>query len=71
MANERHKEFVGKYFKWDHLPFELRDMSQEFEELAHTVMSKNTKDDDELMVALRKLLEAKDCAVRSMLPLDD
>lgn len=55
-----------QFFECGHLPEHLREVSQPFCDLA-------TRIDDELpsnpekSTALRKLLEAKDCAVRAML----
>lgn len=55
-----------KFFVWDHLPADLQTVSKPFsvlaEEMAHRL------DGPELTVCLRKLLEAKDCAVRAALP---
>lgn len=55
-----------KYFKFDHLPEFLRAISYQFAELACEVVRELPKN-AERTVALRKLLEAKDCAVRSLL----
>ena len=55
-----------KYFKYDHLSTHLQEVSKPFGELAAKVdLLPNV---DEREVALRKLLEAKDAAVRAMLP---
>jgi hypothetical protein len=58
------------YFKYDHLPPRLQQVSKPFCELAHDVAS--TWTGPEATVCLRKLLEAKDCAVRAALkPTED
>lgn len=54
------------YFKYDHLPKHLQEISKPFAELAQK-MAKEGKSAQETAAGLRKLLEAKDCAVRSML----
>lgn len=57
-----------KYFKYKHLPEHLQVMSKPFSTLAHQIAidaHTNNLDDDEAEMALRKLLEAKDCAVRA------
>ncbi|WP_174545624.1 hypothetical protein [Nocardiopsis dassonvillei] len=55
-----------KYFKYDHLPEHLQDVSARFADLAHWIHHA-LPPGDETTTALRKLLEAKDCAVRSAL----
>ena len=57
---------IMKYFKYDHLPPQLQEISKPFADLAERTASIG-KDLIETEVALRKLLEAKDAAVRSML----
>lgn len=57
-----------KYFKFDHLPEHLQETSRDFSELAHQMAFKakvERLDVGETMAGLRKLLEAKDCAVRA------
>ena len=58
-----------KYFEYEHLPEKLQTVSKPFCELAREVAERNTfsKDPDEVEMCLRKLLEAKDCAVRARL----
>lgn len=53
------------YFDYDHLPPELADVSEPFHALAHKLAAQ--LDGPELTAGLRKLLEAKDCAVRAAL----
>ena len=58
--------YMLKYFNYKHLPEHLQEVSKPFHDLAHQLVS--TKGNKvELEHALRKLLESKDCAVRSML----
>lgn len=54
------------YFKYSHLPEHLQSVSKPFSDLAEK-MAKEGKSPQETAAGLRKLLEAKDCAVRSML----
>lgn len=56
---------VLQFFEYDHLPEPLRTASARFAVLAHEVAE--TADNQETTVALRKLLEAKDAAVRALL----
>lgn len=49
-------------FQWDHLPARLQVISRPFAELADQLVA-TLPDDPELTAALRKLREAKDCAV--------
>lgn len=53
------------YFKYEHLPAHLQEISKPFCELAHDMVEK--LDGPELTAGLRKLLEAKDCMVRAAL----
>lgn len=56
---------ILQHFRYDHLPEPLGSMSKRFHDLAHAVadaMPSNA----ESTTALRKLMEAKDCAVRSL-----
>lgn len=56
---------VAQFFEFDHLPAGLmRDTSRRFADLA-TALLADPLDGPELVVALRKLMEAKDCAVRA------
>lgn len=56
-------EQILKYFEYGHLPEHLQRVSKPFSDLAHDVASNLSG--PEATVCLRKLLEAKDCAVRS------
>ena len=57
---------ILKYFKYDHLPAHLQAISRPFSQLAHTIANNETNP-AETAAGLRKLLEAKDCAVRAMI----
>jgi hypothetical protein len=56
---------VLKFFAYDHLPPHLQAVSKPFSDLAQQVAT--LADNPEITVALRKLLESKDAAVRSVL----
>lgn len=58
-------EHILQFFAFKHLPPHLADVSRPFAELADTVML--LPRNPERTVALRKLLEAKDAAVRATL----
>lgn len=55
-----------QFFKYEHLSPELQSISKPFGELAERILI-NLPRNPERTVALRKLLEAKDCAVRAFL----
>lgn len=55
-----------QFFKYDHLPEHLKAISKPFCDLAEWICT-NVPQNPERTVALRKLLEAKDCAVRGIL----
>ena len=65
MVGDRHYDFVNRYFQYAHLPDHLQPISRPFHELAQEMLAQVCYDDDELMAGLRRLLEAKDCAVRA------
>lgn len=54
------------YFEYAHLPIKLQTVSKPFGDLAHEVYHRGG-DPAEVTTCLRKLLEAKDCAVRAFL----
>lgn len=56
---------ILKYFKYDHLPEHLQAVSKGFHVLAWEIADRDSEV-EETMAGLRKLLEAKDCAVRAM-----
>jgi len=53
-----------KYFTYDHLPLELQRIAKPICELAHE-LEHTIEDSPEKSAGMRKLLEAKDCFVRS------
>lgn len=57
---------VLKFFAYAHLPEKLQAISRPFCELAQEVANR-APDNQETTIALRKLLEAKDAAVRAAL----
>ena len=63
---EKDKEFLAQFFDYEHLPAPLKEASKPFGELASFIIEKIPRN-PEKTVALRKLLEAKDCAVRAVL----
>ena len=60
------KHPILAYFKYDHLPPFLQELSKPFHDLAWSIPDAN-KSVSEIDICLRKLLESKDCAVRSIL----
>lgn len=68
--NIKHGEMLRRYFVFEHLPSALQQISGPICKLARdmAVMCEESSDPAEVTVGLRKLLEAKDCFVRSMLP---
>lgn len=54
---------ILQYFEYQHLPKDLQAVSRPFCELAHAL--DQALGGPELEACLRKLLEAKDCAVRA------
>lgn len=55
---------ILKYFAYDHLPMHLQVVSRPFGELADVIVSVTNRGEEQ-SVALRKLLESKDAAVRA------
>ncbi len=60
---------IMQFFKYEHLPPHLQAVSKPFAELAE-LLNVNLPASAELSAGLRKLLEAKDCAVRAALSSD-
>jgi hypothetical protein len=56
---------ILQFFAYSHLPAQLQEVSKPFGELAEKIA--DGPQNAEATVALRKLLEAKDCAVRAVL----
>ena len=65
MSN-KHTAHVMQFFNYKHLPEHMRDISKRFCLLAEWI-DENLPDNPEKTEALRKLLEAKDAAVRAAL----
>ena len=57
-------EPIMQFFAFEHLPEHLQPMSRSFAELARDLVTTLPRN-QERTVALRKLLEARDCAVRA------
>jgi hypothetical protein len=55
-----------QFFQYNHLPENLRPTSKLFHDLAHS-LDEFLPTNSEKTTALRKLLEAKDCAVRALI----
>ncbi len=68
MGNMLQSQFQA-YFKYDHLPEKLQEVSKPFCKLAVTIWDKYGEgaEVEQSRVALQKLLEAKDAAVRAQL----
>jgi hypothetical protein len=65
MMDEREqREGILQFFSFSHLPENLQPYSKPFYELAHRLVDTLPRN-PERSVALRKLLEAKDAAVRA------
>lgn len=60
------KSALLQFFSYAHLPVNLQTVSQPFHDLA-THLDASLPVNPEKTTALRKLLEAKDCAIRAML----
>src|SRR5579864_7957176 len=68
MANVQESHPIMRYFGYSHLKGVLKDTSEKFYFLAYEI-DQLLPNGPEKTVALRKLLEAKDAAVRSALDL--
>ena len=62
-------EHILQFFSYEHLPPHLAEVSKPFCEMAHAIVDSLPRN-PERTVALRKLLEAKDAAVRALLAKD-
>jgi len=58
------KHYLMQFFKYKHLPQDKQQHSKPFGKLAELI-DETLPDNPEKTTALRKLLEAKDCAVRA------
>lgn len=59
-------DYLLQFFAYEHLPPHLQAISKPFGDLAHHIVD-TLPQNPERTVALRKILEAKDCAVRAQL----
>lgn len=62
-----HNYPIMKYFTYKHLPEHLQRVSRPFCELARDLAQRDDVNPAEMAAALRKLMEAKDAAVRAVL----
>jgi hypothetical protein len=62
---EQKQERMLAWFKWEHLPPHLQETSKMFQVVALAIVD-NIQPGPERTVALRKLLESKDAAVRAV-----
>ena len=66
MASSPNTEYLLQFFTYEHLTHQsMREVSRQYTELALWTVE-NTTAGPEQTTALRKLLEAKDCAVRTV-----
>lgn len=64
MRVEDDREHIMQFFAWQHLPAHLAEVSKPFGDLAEQLVATLPRN-PERTVALRKLLESKDAAVRA------
>ena len=62
--------YILQFFAYAHLPPHLQAVSKPFGDLAHQIVDTLPRN-PERTVALRKLLEAKDAAVRALVAKDE
>lgn len=60
------EEYLLQFFACEHLPEHLQTVSKPFSSMA-SILCETLPRNPERTVALRKLLESKDCAVRALL----
>lgn len=63
--SEQQKEHIEQFFAFNHLPERLQEVSRPFAEMAGRILE--LPRNPERTVALRKLLESKDAAVRALI----
>lgn len=59
-------EYLLQFFSYGHLPPHMQEVSKPFSDLANLIVETCPRN-PERTTALRKLLEAKDCAVRALI----
>jgi hypothetical protein len=64
--NKMNEEPMMQFFEYEHLPPHLQEVSKHFMGIANMIVASLPRN-QERTVALRKLLESKDCAVRARL----
>lgn len=57
-------DYLLQFFEYSHLPPAMQEISKQFHAIAYNVFQ-TIPSNPERSMALRKLLEAKDCAVRA------
>jgi hypothetical protein len=62
--DEKPTEHVMQFFEYSHLPPTLREISRPFGQMAHDIVHRLPRN-QQRTIALNKLLEAKDAAVRA------
>ncbi|MGN6161123.1 MAG: hypothetical protein ACTHOG_05400 [Marmoricola sp.] len=69
MERDASVQAIARWFRTDHLPEEAlhHDVAREFQRFVLRILNMIDGDSPEMTVALRKLLEAKDAAVRATL----
>lgn len=65
MQND-HNDPMLQFFNYLHLPEAMQKVSSPFADIAHNIVATLPRN-PERTAALRKLLEAKDCAVRAFI----
>lgn len=65
---EPYDDSILRYFRYAHFPYHVAEIAKFFADVAHE-LSHRLPDGPEKSVALRKLLESKDAAVRASLEL--
>lgn len=63
------QDHIMQFFAYEHLPAHLQSVSKPFGEMARSIVDTLPRN-PERTVALRKLLEAKDAAVRALVAKD-
>ena len=66
MQTTQRVEHILQFFAFEHLPGHLQAISKPFADMAHQLMQ-TLPQNAERTVAFRKLLEAKDAAVRALI----
>ena len=59
--------YLIQFFSYEHLPKPLQKVSKPFHDLVNSPMVQDLPNSPEKTTMIRKLLEAKDCAVRSLI----